>query len=105
MANFARAKNEIEPYDDLEQLRGKNMGQRLADLRMQIYKHRKNVISDSPNKRTNHVPKKDKLKPTNKKLMSMTQKNFGVRHASRASKMSEDLSEIYLPETLPNEDY
>ena len=41
MANFAKAKNEIEPYDDLEALRQKNMGQRLADLRSQIYKNRK----------------------------------------------------------------
>lgn len=38
MANFQRANKEIEPYDDLEKLRENNIGQRLADLRKQIYK-------------------------------------------------------------------
>ena len=37
-ANFQRAKQEIEPYDDLEELRKENIGRRLATVRAQIYK-------------------------------------------------------------------
>ena len=55
MANFAKAKNEIEPYDDLEALRQKNMGQRLADLRSQIYKNRKQNVDNSPSKNKNNT--------------------------------------------------
>ena len=38
--NFARAKQEIEPYDDLDELRKENLGQRMAQARAQIYKYR-----------------------------------------------------------------
>ena len=41
MANFKQAKEEIEPYDDQEQLRKENIGQRIASLRNKIYKHKK----------------------------------------------------------------
>ena len=33
VANFARARKDIEPFDDIKQLRQVNIGQRLADLR------------------------------------------------------------------------
>ena len=32
MSNFLKARKDIEPYDDLDQLREKNLGQRLAEL-------------------------------------------------------------------------
>ena len=40
-SNKMRATREIEPYDDLNSLREKNMGQRMADLRKKIYTQRK----------------------------------------------------------------
>jgi hypothetical protein len=40
MANFERARKDIEPYDDIEELRQTNIGQRLANLRSKIYKDR-----------------------------------------------------------------
>lgn len=30
MANFERARKEIEPYDDIDEIRKMNMGQRMA---------------------------------------------------------------------------
>ena len=50
MANFEKAKKEIEPYDDVNELRKQNFGSRLANLRMKIYKHGKSVAVDSPKK-------------------------------------------------------
>ena len=41
MANFAKARKEIEPFDDLNTLRKTKMDQRLAELREKIYRNRR----------------------------------------------------------------
>lgn len=39
MANFLKARREIEPFDDIDKIREVNLGQRLATLRNQIYQN------------------------------------------------------------------
>lgn len=45
MANFAKARKEIEPFDDLNALRETQLDKRLANLRQQIYKNRKEPVA------------------------------------------------------------
>ena len=48
VANFARVKRDIDDYDDLNDLRETNIGQRLAQLREKIYKNNIKKTADSP---------------------------------------------------------
>ena len=44
MANFIKARKEIEPFDDINDLRKTSIDDRLTNLREKIYKNRKPVV-------------------------------------------------------------
>lgn len=99
LENFERAKQEIEPYDDIDQLRKINIGQRLANLRGQIYKNRVTLTSKTDSKinsRSGTTPKmanlSDKRKP---KITAVNSNTFSDPRSSRVSKHSEDLAPVY----------
>lgn len=90
--NFDRANREIEPYDDADEIRQVNIGQRLANLRAQIYKNKEvGKKKASPPPRRKAPPK---IAP---KRMMMTQDHFGNRQDSQASNYSKDLNTVITP--------
>ena len=95
-ADFKKAKREIEPYDDLCELEKMNLGQRINELRTQIYK---NKVTSSK------APPSTNLKaPASVRVHNIVKKDsgFGVeveeRHNQQESRLSADISDVY-PET------
>ena len=97
MANFQRARKDIEPYDDDEKLRETNIGQRLANLRQKIYKE--GQMPSVREKQSSAFIKK-KIDQYVKR-MDKTHGNFGNfagrdvgKVNSRMSHLSEDLNVV-----------